>query len=247
MRRLLGVGSLSGLAAGVAAVLFLATAGRAPMRDAIDLAESRSPGSGGGARHEDLFGRGVQELGGAVGLIVFGLALGIVFAVVLAAVGSRLPARTPLAAAVQLGSAGFVTVVLVPFLKYPANPPAVGDPGTINERTLLYFAALGLSILLTLAAWRFHRGSGLSPVSRAWAAAAGYGAGLAVIFLALPGNPDPIDAPVDLVWRFRLASLGGLAAAWAVLALVAGTLLQRWPAPDGRSQLAGPDSPQVSR
>ena len=41
------------------------------------------------------------------------------------------------------------------------------------------------------------------------------------------GPGDPIDAPADLVWRFRLASLGGLAAAWTVLALVTGTLLSR--------------------
>lgn len=233
MRRLLGVGSLAGLAAGIASALFLATAGRGPIRDAIDLEESRSHASGGGAHHEDLFGRGVQEFGGAMGLVVFGLALGIVFAVVLASVGSRLSARTPLGAALQLGWVGFVTVVLVPFLKYPANPPAVGDPDTITERTLLYFGALGLSILLTLGVWRFRRGVAMSPAAKAWATAGLYGAGLAVIVLAVPGNPDQIDAPADLVWRFRMASLGGLAAAWAVLALVAGTLLQRWPLTDG--------------
>ena len=75
--------------------------------------------------------------------------------------------------------------------------------------------------------WRFHRGVKLEPVPKFWATAALYGAGLLVLFLALPGSPDSIDAPADLVWRFRLASLGGLAAAWTVLALVTGTLLSR--------------------
>ena len=169
----------------------------------------------------------MQEVGGAVGLIVFGLALGVIFAVVLGAVGPRLAASTPLAASVRLGCAGFVAVVVVPFLKYPANPPAVGDPSTVNERTVLYFAALALSILLAWAVWRFHRAARLAPTAQAWATAALYAAGLAVIFLALPANPDDVEAPADLVWRFRLASLGGLAAAWAVLALVTGTLLSR--------------------
>ena len=226
MKRILGVGCLAGLAAGIASAVFAATAGRGPIRDAIALEDSLSHGTG-GTHHEDLFGRGVQEIGGAIGLVVFGLALGVIFSVVLAAVGPRLAAPTPLAASVRLGICGFVTVVLVPFLKYPANPPAVGDPETVNERTVMYFSVLGLSILLTWAVWRFHRGITLTPVAKAWGTAALYGAGLVVMFLALPGNPDPIDAPADLVWRFRLASLGGLAVAWAILALVAGTLLSR--------------------
>lgn len=226
MKRILGIGCLAGLAAGVAAALFAATAGRGPIRDAIALEDSISQAAS-GAHHEDLFSRGVQEIGGAVGLIVFGLAMGFIFSVVLAAVGPRLAGSTALAASVRLGLIGFVAVVLVPFLKYPANPPAVGDPDTVNERTLLYFAALALSILLTWAVWRFHQGVSLAPVAKAWATAALCGAGLVVIFLALPGNPDSIDAPADLVWRFRLASLGGLAAAWATLALVTGTLLSR--------------------
>ena len=229
MKRILGVGCLAGLAAGAASALFAATAGRGPIRDAIALEDSISHTTS-SAHHEDLFSRGVQEIGGAVGLIVFGLAMGIVFSVVLAAVGPRLAASTAMAASVRLGFFGFVTVVLVPFLKYPANPPAVGDPATVNERTALYFAVLGLSILLTWAVWRFHRGVALAPASKVWATAALYGAGLAILFLALPVSPDPIDAPAELVWRFRLAALGGLAAAWTVLALVTGTLLSRPPA-----------------
>ena len=235
MKRILGVGSLAGLAAGVASALFAATAGRGPIRDAIALEDSISHATS-SAHHEDLFSRGVQEIGGAVGLIVLGVALGVVFSVVLAAVGPRLVAATPLSVSLRLGFFGFVAVVLVPFLKYPANPPAVGDPDTVNERTLLYFAALGLSILLTWAVWRFHRGVSLAPVAKAWATVGLYGVGLVVIFLALPNNPDPIDAPADLVWRFRLASLGGLAAAWTTLALVTGTLLSRPTAPGEPSQ-----------
>ena len=226
MKRLLAAGTLAGLAAGVASALFAATAGRGPIRDAIALEDSISHATS-GAHHEDLFGRGVQEVGGAIGLVVFGLALGVIFAIVLGAVGPRLAASTPLAASVRLGCAGFVAVVVVPFLKYPANPPAVGDPSTVNERTILYFAALALSILLTWAVWRFHRAARLAPTAQAWATAALYAAGLAVILLALPASPDPVEAPADLIWRFRLASLGGLAAAWAMLALVIGTLLSR--------------------
>ena len=237
MRRMLGIGALAGLAAGAASAAFLATVGRGPIADAIALEEARDHASG-AAHHQDLFSRGVQEIGGMLGLIVFGLALGIIFAVVLAAVGPRLGAATPMGAAVKLGWAGFATVALIPFLKYPANPPAVADPDTVNQRTLAYFAVLGLSILLTLAVWRLHNRLRVGPAARAWAAAALYSTGLAVIFLALPADPDSLDAPADLVWRFRMASLGGLAAAWTALALTTGTLLTRWPL-EGATQPAG--------
>jgi len=232
---MLGIGALAGLAAGAVSAVFLATVGRGPIADAIALEEARDHASG-AAHHQDLFSRGAQEVGGMLGLIVFGLALGVVFAVVLTAVGPRLGAATPMGAAVKLGWAGFATVALIPFLKYPANPPAVADPDTVNQRTLAYFAVLALSILLTLAVWRLHGRLRAGPAARAWAAAGLYSAGLAVIFLALPADPDPLDAPADLVWRFRMASLGGLAAAWAALALTTGTLLTRWPPAGGPAQ-----------
>ncbi len=228
MKRLLGAGCLAGLAGGAAAAVFAATAGRGPIRDAIALEESLSHATS-AAHHEDLFARGTQEIGGAIGLIVFGLALGVIFAVVLGAVGPRMVASTPLAASMRLGCTGFMAVVVVPFLKYPANPPAVGDPATVNERTTLYFAVLALSILLAWAVWRFHRVARLGPTAQVWATVALCAAGLAVIFLALPTTPDAVDAPADLVWRFRLASLGALAVVWAVMALVTGTLLSRPP------------------
>ena len=144
MKRILGVGCLAGVAAGIASAVFAATGGRGPIRDAIALEDSISHDTT-GAHHEELFSRGVQEIGGAVGLVVLGLALGVIFSVVLAAVGPRLAASTPMVASIRLGFFGFVTVVLVPFLKYPANPPAVGDPSTVNERTALYFAVLRAS------------------------------------------------------------------------------------------------------
>jgi hypothetical protein len=52
---------------------------------------------------------------------------------------------------------GFVSLFLVPFLKYPANPPSVGDPGTVTRRTMLYLLLVGWSVVGMWAAWRLHR------------------------------------------------------------------------------------------
>ena len=208
---------------------FVASFGRGPIRRAIDYEESLGGHhDNGAAAHEDLFSRGVQEIGGALGLVIFGVALGVVFAVVFARLGSRMGAASVVGATSRLALAGFVTLVLVPFLAYPANPPAVGDPDTVTRRTVLYFASVALSLALTLVVRQlWHRAAGWPPGRRAWAVACAYAAGLAVVLLALPGADIEIEAPADLVWSFRLVSLGAQAVAWTVLALTSATLLTR--------------------
>ena len=226
MRALLRIGLLSGLAAGTTLAACLATFGRAPLRDALAL-EHNSTHDRGTAVHDELFSRGVQEIGGAIGLIVFGVALGVIFTIVLGVVAQHLSGRSAVAGAAQFALIGFVAVVLVPFLKYPGNPPGVGNPDTVNERTLQYFAVLAFSIVLVLFVWQVRRRSQLGPAPLAWLTVGIYGCGLLAIFLGFPANPDPVAISADLVWRFRLSSLGGLASGWTVMALTAGTLLGR--------------------
>jgi hypothetical protein len=228
MKRVLLNGLISGLAGGIALAAYMLLVGRGPINAALDYEETLAHEAEGASHtHEALFGQGVQEIGGAIGLIVCGIALGVIFAITLASMSPRLGQVAPIHAATRLGAIGFVVVVVVPFLKYPANPPAVGDPDTINERTVLYFALLGLSIALANGVWSFVQRVERSAVTRAWLGTTLYALGLAIIFLVLPGSVDQIDAPADLVWNFRLASLGGLAATWAVMSLTMGTLLTR--------------------
>jgi predicted cobalt transporter CbtA len=129
-----------------------------------------------------------------------------------------------------LGAVGFVTMYAVAFLKYPPNPPAVGDPNTINERTILYLTVVGWSIVVSWAAWRMHRwlrARGVVEHQRLPATALTYVVLVTLAFVVLPGNPDAIGAPATLVWRFRIASLGGAAAFWSVLGLAFGWLCVR--------------------
>jgi Probable cobalt transporter subunit (CbtA) len=56
-----------------------------------------------------------------------------------------------------------LSLYVIPFLKYPANPPAVSLDETIRQRTLLYVLMVVLSAALFVAvirlgkrlAWRF--------------------------------------------------------------------------------------------
>lgn len=227
MNRLLGHGILSGLAGGLAMTLFTFVFGRGPIQAALDYEDDLAHVDGAAHTHEELFSRGVQQIGGAIGLLLFGIALGVIFSVVLGSLAARMGSISAMQASVRIGAVGFFVLVVVPFLKYPGNPPAVGDPETINQRTVYYFALLGASILLAVAVLWAVEASPFQRVGTTWFGFALYFGGLALIFTLMPDAIDPVTAPTDLVWNFRLASLGGLATAWTVMALTMGSLLTR--------------------
>jgi MFS family permease len=96
--------------------------------------------------HEPVFSRRTQKAGLLVGLVVYGLGAGAVFAGVYALLGQHLPGRSQRARVYLFGGITVFSAVLIPFLKYPSNPPGVGDPGTLTQRQLLYIGCLLLSV-----------------------------------------------------------------------------------------------------
>lgn len=224
MRRLLKQGVLAGLAGGAVLALVLRLVGEGTIGRAVALEQPSG---------DELFSRGVQQVGGMVAALVYGAAVGAVFAIAYALVRHRLRTADDWRAAVALAAAGFAAVFLLPFVKYPGNPPAVGNPDTIGRRTGLYLLAVGWSLVATWAGWRAWR----ALVQRGWdvslaaPAATATWIGLAALGLVLlPPTPDRVDAPATLVWQFRLASVAGSAAFWVVVGMVFGRLRVR-PAP----------------
>jgi len=118
--------------------------------------------------------------------------------------------------------------VLVPFLKYPANPPAVGDPETINQRTVSYLAILVIGLVAVWAGVLAFRA--VRAVAPEWLRfAAGAGAFLVVVGIAYAVLPTvdevPNGFPASLLWNFRLASLGTQAVLWTGLGLAFAALV----------------------
>lgn len=209
------------MAGGVGLALVLRLVGEGPIGRAVTIEGHTGP---------EMFSRGTQQVGGMVAALLYGAALGAVFGIAYAAVRHRLRATDDWRAAVALAMAGFTGVFLLPFLKYPANPPSVGDPDTITRRTALYLLAVGWSLVATWAGWRSWRtfvARGLGVHQAVPATLAVWVALAAVGLVALPPNPDPVNAPATLIWQFRLASLGGAATFWAVLGLAFGWLRVR--------------------
>ncbi|MGW4373944.1 CbtA family protein [Streptomyces albidoflavus] len=237
VRALLVRGMLAGLAAGVAALLVAYFLGESRVDAAIALEEHAAGGHhdhGGG--EEELVSRAMQATGGlATGVLVFGVAIGgiaaIAFCVALGRIGRFGPRAT--AAFVALG--GLIAVYVVPFLKYPANPPAVGDGDTIGKRTALFFLLVLLSVLLAVGA--VILGRRLAPRLGNWNATVAAGAAfllavtLAYVFLPSYNEVGP-DFPGQLLWQFRLATLAVQAVLWAVFGLVFGALAERLLTPE---------------
>src|SRR5829696_9126966 len=109
----------------------------------------------------------------------------------------------------DLPAAGLLA--LLPFLKYPANPPGIGEPSTIGSCTSSYFAMVVICLLVVLAAWRaarFLRERGVSLPVRQAAVSVGFAAIVGLLLTVLPPVPDPGDFPAGLLWNYPLSSLG---------------------------------------
>ena len=167
-----------------------------------------------------------QKTGGIVAGAVLGMSLGALFGVVFAYGRPSFPgSNNKKKALILAGIMGFVLFV-VPALKYPANPPAVGDPETIYYRQSLYVAFLAISGFSALGAAVLYRKIGGNEAKKLVAPGI-YAAIMIVGFLAMPPNPDQINAPMDLVTNFRVASALTMALFWALLGLVFGIFWDR--------------------
>jgi hypothetical protein len=226
-------GLLAGLLAGFAAFLVAHQVGEPHVERAIALEEAgagnESTHATDGAEATESHGeedagtevsRGNQRTWGlATGTLAVGVALGGLVALVSAAVVGRLGRLTPGQSTAVVAAVGFVAVALVPFLKYPATPPAVGSAETIGDRTGYYFVFQLVSLVVAVAA--------VALAARLWdrtgafeavvAAAAAYVVVVVVVGALLPTVNEVGDFPADTLWFFRRASLLALATMWAVL------------------------------
>lgn len=228
LRPLVAAAALIGVLAGLAAATFASVAGEPLISDAIAIEETNAaahPEPASSGHHEEAsVSRRDQRGAGLFGAYALtGAAFGVLLA--LTAYGLRrgrpdLGRRLLVAGAVLAGA-----FTVAPWLKYPPNPPAVGDPATLDQRQWLYVAVICIAAAVGLTGtWLSGRMRAAGwPDERRLAALALAGAvPMAAAFVLLPGAPDPVLVPATLVWRFRLASLGASLTLWSVLTLGTG-------------------------
>jgi predicted cobalt transporter CbtA len=226
---LLTCGMLVGFIAGVLAFGFAKVIGEPQIERAIAF-EDQMIEARGETPEMELVSRAVQSgIGLFTGVAVYGTAVGGLFALVFAFAYGRVGRASPRVTAAWLSCAGFIAIVIAPALKYPPNPPSVGEPGTIEYRTELYFLMILISIAAVVAAIMVARGiaSRCGSWNAALLGAAAFIAIVAVAQLLLPGvNEVPDQFPAVILWSFRIASLSTEFILWAVIGLVFGTVAQ---------------------
>ena len=182
-------------------------------------------------KEPELVSRRVQAGWGLfTGVMVYSSAFGGLFGLVFAAAHRRAVDLGPRATSALLATVGFVSIYVIPNLKYPANPPSVGEPETIGYRTALYFSMLALSVAAMVLASMLRKR--LVARRGGWAAAliaiAFYLAAMIVVGSLLPAiNEVPEAFPAVVLWHFRVASFGMQLVMWTTLGLVFGTLTER--------------------
>ena len=178
----------------------------------------------------ELVSRKVQSTFGLLtAVVVYGSAMGGLFALAFAFLYGRVGEVSPRLLALLLALAAFAALYYVPSLKYPANPPAIGEPDTIAYRTGFYL----LMMLISLAAMVFaiatarYLAAGAGSLNATLIGAAFFVGIIVIAQVVLPDiNEVPPDFPAVVLWRFRMASLGMQAVTWGSLGLTFGVLAE---------------------
>jgi hypothetical protein len=240
IRTLLVRGMLVGILAGLLGFGFLKAYGEPQVDIAIafetqqDIAKEAAERAKGMTVEEEpeLVSRQVQAgIGLFTAVMVYCTAFGGLFALTFAFAYGRVPGvLSPQAVSLLIAVVGFVAIYLVPNLKYPANPPSVGDPQTIGMRTALYFLMILVSVVAMIGAFALKRL--LVRHFGDWNATiivAAYYLVIVVIagFLLPTVNEVPVEFPAVTLWKFRVASMGAQLIMWGTLGLVFGALTER--------------------
>lgn len=226
-------------------------------RDAAQAMLDKAAGITPEAAGPDIFGRTIQaNVGIGVGVIAFGAAIGGLYAVAYVLACGRTGGLRPRSLALLVALGGFLALYLIPFIKYPANPPAIGHEETIRDRGGLYLLMVGFSVaFLILAVWLGQR---LRPRFGNWNATLLAGLAcviaLGIVMAALPSpghlhtnveeygrhateTPLPLKNeqgqivypgfPADVLFAFRLYSVAAQAILWATIGLCFAPLAER--------------------
>ena len=237
---IIGRAIAAGVVAGCIAAIFFLAVGRSTLDETIAFEEANATTNSAVDEADEApaveISRQTQAIGAVVASVLYGSLLGVVFGTVFTAVRHLLPATGDLARSTLLAAVGFLSTVALPAIKYPANPPGVGNPDDVNQRTITYITLVGAAIACAVGVLFVYRW--LTNKTNRWtnyASAAGIGAACFVALVVLwPANTAtvPDNYPNDLLWQFRFESMTTLAILWGGTGIGTGWLLGRNRTPD---------------
>jgi len=173
--------------------------------------------------------KGGQVLAGAI----LGTSIGALFGIVYALSRRALPQGNDVKKTFVLAAVMWFSIYIIPFLKYPANPPTVGDGETVVLRAILYLSFIAISGFGVVGFYQVYK---RIEKSKKIVVVAGYAAFIGIMFVLMPPNPDEITAPMDLVNGFRAMSVIAVTTFWISLALILSAFWHKF-RPDSEARL----------
>jgi predicted cobalt transporter CbtA len=165
--------------------------------------------------------KGGQILAG----VILGTSIGSLFGIVYALSRNSIPGNNDVKRALILSGIMWATLFFIPFLKYPANPPTVGESETVVLRQTLYLSFIAISGFSSLG---FYKLSKKFEGKKKLIGLFGYVIFMIFAFIVMPDNPDKISAPMDLVNGFRIMSVLATSTFWITVGLFLGYLWNRF-------------------
>ena len=166
-----------------------------------------------------------QKSGQVLAGVILGLAMGSLFGIVYALSRNSLPGKNDVTKSVILAGIMWLTIYIIPFLKYPANPPTVGDGETVMLRAILYVSFIALSGIGVVI---FYKLSQKLQNNKKYFGLFGYVIFIIILFLVMPENPDEVTAPMNLVNEFRFMSVLGVSSFWLSVGLILGLFWKKF-------------------
>ncbi|MDH3794668.1 MAG: CbtA family protein [Nitrosopumilus sp.] len=165
-----------------------------------------------------------QKSGQILAGVILGVSMGSLFGIVFALSRNSLPGNNDIKKSIVLAGMMWSALYLIPFLKYPANPPTVGDGETVVLRAILYLSFIAISGIGVIS---FYQLSKKFKNNKKFVALIGYGLFITIVFVVMPENPDEITAPMNLVNEFRIMSVLGITSFWISIGIILGFFWHR--------------------
>ena len=169
-----------------------------------------------------------QKSGQVLAGVILGLAMGSLFGIVFGLSRNSLPGKNIVSKAVILSGIMWFTLYLIPFLKYPANPPTVGEADTVVLRMILFVSFIIISGVGVVAIYKLSK---KLKDNKKYLALIGYAGLMAIAFVVMPDNPDEITAPMNLVNEFRFVSILGVSSFWGSVGIILGLFWKKFDTP----------------
>ena len=163
--------------------------------------------------------KGGQMLAGAI----LGTSVAALVGIVFLFARNALPKGNNVKKTLILSGLMWFSIFVIPFLKYPANPPTVGETETVVLRSILFLTFIAISGLGAVGFYQIYK----RLQNRKILAFVGYAAFISAAFFLMPENPDEITAPMELVDEFRIASFIAVSVYWLTLGLILGGFVEK--------------------